>query len=81
MVEAGANAAVAPVSVRITVARRTVATMLATQYRFDMDQVHGHRTTRGFRAAVALGDRPRRVCAYATSDGGGPEVLLGCRRV
>jgi SpoIID/LytB domain protein len=81
VVAAGANAAVAPVTVRITIGKRTVATTLATQYRFDMDQVHGHRTTRGFRVAVAIAERPRRVCAYATAQDGGPEVLLGCQRV
>lgn len=81
VVAAGANAAVAPVEVRITVGRRTVATTTASQYRFDMDQVHGHRTTRGFRVAVDIPDRRRRICAYASSDDGGPEVLLGCRRI
>ncbi len=81
IVAAGADAAVAPVEIRITIGKRTVAVTTAARQRFDMDLVHGHRTTRGFRVAVDMPEKRRRVCAYATSADDGPEVRLGCQRV
>lgn len=77
---ATAREAAGPVQIRITVGRRTAATVAADRQRFDLEQVYADSTIRGFRIRVDAGERRRRVCAFATV-GDGPEVRLGCRRV
>ena len=69
------------VRVEIRVDDEVVRTLDTLQSRFDVAEVFGEQTTRGFAVVVPVSSGRHQVCVYADNIGSTEDLLLGCQVV
>jgi endoglucanase len=70
-----------PVTVRVTVAGKTVGTFAANGLRPDVDRVYRAGRNHGLAATVPVPSGKRSVCLTAVGIGAGGNASMGCKTV